>query len=78
MNEVKLLPCQEKLEALAERIPPSCEWSTGTGTKRSHAQIIAPHIRRNSFYAVANTEEDALRLAIEELEQFVATTRLGT
>ena len=61
------------LERIAKRLHPGCEWSTGTGTKRSHAQIIAPHIRRHSFYAVADTEEEALEAAIAELEEFTRT-----
>lgn len=63
-------PALKACPDLVRRIPEGCEWSTGTGTKRSHAQILAPHIRRHSFYAVADTEEDALRLAIEELERW--------
>lgn len=62
----------EELMELAERIPSGCDWSTGTGTKASHAQILASHIRRHSFYAVAGTEPEALRLAIEELEREIA------
>jgi hypothetical protein len=50
-------------------IPPNCTWSTGTGTKRSHAQIISP-IRRHSFYAEAATEEEALEDALKQLNKF--------
>jgi hypothetical protein len=59
------------LTEVARRIPANCEWSTGTGTKRSHAQILAPHIRRHSFYAVADSEAEALSLAVDELERFI-------
>lgn len=46
-------------------VPSWCSWSTGTGTKQSHAQIISPH-RRHSFYATAKDEGAALRLAAAE------------
>jgi hypothetical protein len=55
------------MKELAERVPGGCTWSTGTGTKKSHAQIIAPDVRRHSFYAVADSEEEALSIAMEEL-----------
>lgn len=65
----------EMLEQLVGRIPADCEWSTGTGTKQSHAQILAPWVRRHSFYAVADTEAEALEMAVAELEAALRATK---
>jgi hypothetical protein len=64
-----------KVLELSRRVPTGFEWSVGTGTKRSHAQIIDRRfrpIRRASWYAVADTEEEALAKALGELEIDIA------
>ena len=56
------------LDAAMELVPEGLEFSTGTGTKASHAQILNPlrnHSgrRRPSFYSVAATPALALTAA---------------
>lgn len=64
-----------ELQEVARLVPVGLEWSTGTGTKSSHAQILPEvHVtgkRRHSFFAVAATEAEALRQAAKEAREYL-------
>ena len=58
----------DEIEALARELVPSrLKWWTGTGTVRSSAQILDPRHRNRSWYAVADSEAEALRLAAADM-----------
>jgi hypothetical protein len=61
------------LAEVAKLVPEGLKWSVGTGTKRSHAQILPEGLigRCHSFYATADTEADALREAAEQARVWV-------